>query len=78
MKSLSTSCNISPYPFAYYGNHDPLRVRKLLLHKHEIKQAVCQGPMSKGYSLIPLRCSISRTAKMKMALALCPGQTACL
>ena len=30
--------HIGPYPFAYYGNHDPLRVRKLLLHKREIKR----------------------------------------
>ena len=29
--------HIGPYPFAYYENHDPLRVRKLLLHKQEIK-----------------------------------------
>jgi SsrA-binding protein len=25
--------HISPYPFAYYDNHEPLRIRKLLLHK---------------------------------------------
>ena len=29
--------HISPYPFAHYDNHDPLRPRKLLLHKREIK-----------------------------------------
>ena len=28
--------HISAYPFAYYNNHEPLRVRKLLLHKREI------------------------------------------
>ena len=32
--------HIGPYPFAYYGNHDPLRPRKLLLHKREIKETV--------------------------------------
>ncbi|MGD9262141.1 MAG: SsrA-binding protein, partial [Desulfobacterales bacterium] len=30
--------HIGPYPFAYYGNHDPLRPRKLLLHRREIKR----------------------------------------
>ena len=30
--------HISPYPFAYYDNHDPLWPRKLLLHKREIKR----------------------------------------
>ncbi|HAO19929.1 MAG TPA: SsrA-binding protein, partial [Desulfobacteraceae bacterium] len=30
--------HISPCPFAYYGNHDPLRRRKLLLHAHEIRK----------------------------------------
>ncbi len=45
--------HISPYPFAYYGNHDPERPRKLLLHKHEIKRL--KGKVSeKGYSLVPL------------------------
>ena len=28
--------HIGAYPFAYYDNHNPLRVRKLLLKKHEI------------------------------------------
>ena len=28
--------HIGPYPFAYYGNHEPLRPRKLLLHRTEI------------------------------------------
>ena len=26
--------HIGEYPFAYYDNHNPLRIRKLLLHKH--------------------------------------------
>ncbi len=30
--------HIGPYPFAYYNNHKPLRTRKLLLHKSEIKK----------------------------------------
>jgi hypothetical protein len=34
--------HISPYPFAYYDNHDPLRVRKLLLHAHEINSSTAK------------------------------------
>ena len=46
--------HISPYPFAYYNNHDPLRPRKLLLHKYEINKLY--GKVNeKGYALIPLK-----------------------
>lgn len=46
--------HISPYPFAHYDNHDPLRPRKLLLHKWEIKKLY--GKVNeKGYTLIPLK-----------------------
>jgi len=46
--------HIGPYPFAYYNNHEPLRTRKLLLHKSEIKKLY--GKVNeKGFSLIPLR-----------------------
>lgn len=45
--------HISPYPFAYYGNHDPDRPRKLLAHKHEIRKLTGRTA-EKGYSLIPL------------------------
>ncbi|MBW2607685.1 MAG: SsrA-binding protein SmpB, partial [Deltaproteobacteria bacterium] len=46
--------HIGAYPFAYYGNHDPLRPRKLLLHKNEIKKLYGQVN-EKGSSLIPLK-----------------------
>ncbi|MCJ8499515.1 SsrA-binding protein SmpB [Desulfatitalea alkaliphila] len=64
--------HISPYTFAYYDNHDPLRVRKLLLHRHEIKQLY--GKMNeKGYALIPLRLYF-RDGKVKLQLALAKGK----
>ncbi|MBR9979385.1 MAG: SsrA-binding protein SmpB [Desulfatitalea sp.] len=64
--------HISPYAFAYYDNHDPLRVRKLLLHNHEIKQLY--GKMNeRGYSLIPLRLYF-RGGKVKLLLALAKGK----
>jgi SsrA-binding protein len=64
--------HISPYPFAYYDNHDPLRPRKLLLHAHEIKRLY--GKVNeKGLSLIPLKVYFQK-GKAKMTLALARGK----
>lgn len=64
--------HISPYPFAYYNNHDPLRVRKLLLHNYEIKKLY--GKLNeRGYALVPLRLYF-REGKVKMELALAKGK----
>jgi len=46
--------HISPYNFGNRYNHDPLRVRKLLLHKGEIKRLYGRT-REKGFSLIPTR-----------------------
>ena len=64
--------HIGPYPFAYYGNHDPLRVRKLLLKNHEIKRLNAKVN-EKGYSLIPLNIYF-KGGKAKMTLALAKGK----
>jgi SsrA-binding protein len=64
--------HIAPYPFAYYDNHDPLRPRKLLLHKHEIKRLY--GKVNeKGLSLIPLRLYF-KNGKVKIVVALVKGK----
>ena len=64
--------HISPYPFAYYNNHEPLRPRKLLLHNYEIRKLV--GKINeKGLSLIPLRLYFKK-GKAKMLLALARGK----
>ena len=64
--------HISPYPFAYYNNHDPLRVRKLLMHHYEIKQLY--GKMNeRGYTLVPLRLYF-REGKAKIELGLAKGK----
>ena len=46
--------HISPYPFANYNNHAPLRDRKLLLKKQEIRKLVGKTK-EKGLTLIPLK-----------------------
>ena len=64
--------HIAPYPFAHYDNHDPLRPRKLLLHKHEIKRLY--GKVNeKGHTLVPLRLYFKR-GKVKITLALAKGK----
>jgi SsrA-binding protein len=64
--------HIGAYPFAYYDNHDPLRKRKLLLHKNEIKKLY--GKINeKGFSLIPLRVYF-QNGKAKLTLALARGK----
>lgn len=65
-------CHISPYPHASYNNHEPERVRKLLLHKREIKRLIGKT-REKGYSLIPLRLYF-RGGKVKVELALAKGK----
>ena len=64
--------HIGPYPFAYYGNHDPLRIRKLLLHKREIKRLYAKVN-EKGHSLIPLKLYF-KGGKAKLTLALAKGK----
>lgn len=66
--------HISPYSFAYYDNHDPLRPRKLLLHAREIRKLY--GKVNeKGYSLVPLKLYF-KNGKAKLVLALVRGKQA--
>ena len=64
--------HIDPYPFAYYDNHDPLRPRKLLLHRRQIKRLIGKV-IEKGFTLVPLKIYF-RDGKVKMTLALAKGK----
>ncbi len=48
------NCHISPYAEGNRYNHEPLRTRKLLLHKAEIRKLIGRT-VEKGLTLIPLR-----------------------
>ncbi|RJQ65647.1 MAG: SsrA-binding protein SmpB [Desulfobacteraceae bacterium] len=64
--------HISPYTHATYDNHDPLRPRKLLLHRQEIRQLF--GKVNeRGFTLVPLRLYF-RDGLVKMELALAKGK----
>ena len=64
--------HIGPYPFAYYNNHEPMRPRKLLLHKHEIKRLYAKVN-EKGHSLVPLRLYF-KDGKVKIIIAVAKGK----
>jgi len=64
--------HISQYPYGHSINHDPLRVRKLLLHKREIMKLQSKIK-EKGYTLIPLRAYVKK-GLVKVELGLCKGK----
>jgi SsrA-binding protein len=63
------NAHIARYDAASYLGHDPLRPRKLLLHRKEIASLTSQT-VQKGFTLIPLRLYIKDSyAKLEIALA---------
>ncbi|HMK52826.1 MAG TPA: SsrA-binding protein SmpB [Thermodesulfobacteriota bacterium] len=64
--------HISPYAQANRLNHDPLRTRKLLLHKKEIKRLIGKVEQ-RGYTLIPVKLYFVN-GKVKVDLALAKGK----
>lgn len=66
--------HISPYPWAYYNNHDPLRKRKLLLKKAELKRLYGRV-QEQGLALIPLKLYF-RNGLAKAELAIARGRKA--
>ncbi len=66
-------CHISPYDFGNRNNHDPLRQRKLLLHREEIRRLLGKVK-EKGLTLIPLQLYFNRQGLVKVELALAKGK----
>lgn len=65
--------HISPYGQAgTYYNHDPLRPRKLLLHRAQIAY-MAEKAEAKGYSLIPLRL-VLRKGRAKVDIGIAKGK----
>jgi SsrA-binding protein len=61
--------HISPYDPAGRNSHDPLRERKLLMHRKEIVK-IAQKLNERGYTLIPLKIYLKNgRAKIEIALA---------
>lgn len=65
--------NISPYEPANRFNHEPLRDRKLLLHRQEIKRLI--GKIrEKGWTLVPTKVVLTDKGKVKVEIALGKGK----
>ena len=66
-------CHISPYSHGNIMNHDPVRPRKLLLHRKEINKLLGQT-QQKGLTLLPLRIYFSPRGQAKVEIALARGR----
>jgi SsrA-binding protein len=65
--------NVSPYAQANIFNHNPLREKKLLLHRREIKRLI--GKIrEKGYTLIPTKVLLNDRGKIKVEVSLAKGK----
>jgi SsrA-binding protein len=64
--------HISPYSHRGYAQHEPLRRRKLLLHRSEIRKLVGKT-VEKGMTLVPLRMYF-RDGRVKLAIGLAKGK----
>jgi SsrA-binding protein len=64
--------HISPYSHRGYAEHEPLRRRKLLLHRSEIRKLVGKT-VERGMTLVPVRMYF-KNRRVKMAVALAKGK----
>ena len=64
--------HIGPYTHGNRANHEPLRVRKLLLHKGEIKRLYGKA-QEKGMTLVPLKMYF-KAGKVKMEIGVGKGK----
>jgi SsrA-binding protein len=67
------NCHIGTYSHGNQMNHEPLRPRKLLLHKKEIERLVGKV-QQKGLTLVPLRMYFNARGRVKVELALARGK----
>ncbi|MCI0566847.1 MAG: SsrA-binding protein SmpB [Acidobacteria bacterium] len=66
------NCHISPYTHGNTQNHDPLRERKLLLHRDEIRRLDRRRKLS-GLTLVPLRLYLKK-GRVKVEIAVAKGK----
>ena len=69
---ILVGCHISEYPWANQFNHEPLRERKLLMHKAEIRRLTVKLN-ERGFTLIPLQIYFKHS-KVKIELGLAKGK----
>jgi SsrA-binding protein len=65
--------HISPYSHGSYFNHEPMRERKLLAHKRELRRL--RGKVTeRGFTLVPLRIYLTDRSKIKVEIGLARGK----
>jgi SsrA-binding protein len=64
--------HISPYSHRGYADHEPLRRRKLLLHRDEIRKLIGKT-VEKGMTLVPVRLYF-KNGRVKVAVSLAKGK----
>jgi SsrA-binding protein len=67
------SLHIAEYSHGNINNHDPVRDRKLLLGKREIRK-IASKLKEKGYTLVPLRMYFNEKALVKIEIGLAKGK----
>jgi SsrA-binding protein len=68
------NCHISQYSASSYNNHEPERLRKLLMHRNEIDKIIGQLK-EKGLTMVPLKIYF-KEGKAKVEVALVKGKKA--
>jgi SsrA-binding protein len=66
------NCHISEYKYGNLNNHEPLRERKLLLTKRELKKLKSKL-QEKGLTLVPVKIYF-KTSRIKLEIALAKGK----
>lgn len=66
-------CHIAPYSHGHGQNHDPLRRRKLLVHRPQLRR-IRQDVEQQGLTLIPLRLYFNERGIAKVTIALARGR----
>jgi SsrA-binding protein len=64
--------HISPYSHRGYADHEPLRRRKLLLHRSEIRKLIGKT-VEKGMTLVPIRMYF-KDGRVKIAVSIAKGK----
>ncbi|MDI6831358.1 MAG: SsrA-binding protein SmpB [Actinomycetota bacterium] len=65
--------HVAPYSHGGAFNHEPLRPRKVLMHREELRRL--EGKVNeKGYTLIPLRLYLNERGRIKVELGLARGK----
>jgi SsrA-binding protein len=67
------SFHISEYTHGTYNNHDPIRERKLLLNRRELKKMEAKLK-EKGYTVVPLRLFFNEKNLVKLEIGLGKGK----